>query len=77
MKLPALGVLALLATTAPLVAQDMTDAERTTFRAEVRAYLLENPEVLIEAMTALEAKQQTEQANRNSPSRFGSHAKGP
>lgn len=65
MKLPALGVLALLATTAPLVAQDMTDAERSAFRDEVRAYLLENPEVLIEAMTALEAKQQAEQANND------------
>lgn len=65
MKLPALGVLALLATTAPLVAQDMTDAERSAFRDEVRAYLLENPEVLIEAMTALEAKQQADQANND------------
>lgn len=65
MKLPALGVLALLATTAPLAAQDMTDAERSAFRNEVRAYLLENPEVLIEAMTALETKQQAEQANND------------
>ena len=65
MKLPALGVLALLATAAPLTAQEMTDAERTAFRAEVRAYLLDNPEVLMEAMTALEARQQQEQANND------------
>ncbi|WP_444668500.1 DsbA family protein [Cereibacter changlensis] len=69
MKFPALGpaalIAALLATTAPLAAQEMTDAERTAFRAEVRAYLVENPEVLIEAMTALEAKQQADQANND------------
>ena len=35
---------------------DMSDAERSAFRAEVRAYLLENPEVLIEAMTELQAR---------------------
>lgn len=35
----------------------MTDAERQTFRDEVRAYLLDNPEVLIEAITVLEQKQ--------------------
>ncbi|MEH6776198.1 MAG: thioredoxin domain-containing protein, partial [Cereibacter changlensis] len=69
MKFPALGhaalIAALLATTAPLAAQEMTDAERSAFRAEVRAYLVENPEVLIEAMTALEAKQQADQANND------------
>lgn len=37
-------------------AADMSDAERSAFRAEVRAYLLENPEVLIEAMTELQAR---------------------
>jgi protein-disulfide isomerase len=36
---------------------DMTDAERTAFRAEVRAYLMENPEVLAEAMNELQARQ--------------------
>jgi protein-disulfide isomerase len=65
MKFPALGLAALLLTTTPLAAQEMTDAERTAFRAEVRAYLVENPEVLIEAMTALEAKQQADQANND------------
>lgn len=45
---------------APLAAQgigDMTDAERATFRAEVRDYLLENPEVLLEAISVLEQRQ--------------------
>ncbi len=39
----------------------MTDAERATFRAEVRAYLMENPEIIIEAVNQLEARQQAEQ----------------
>ncbi|RFU12062.1 DsbA family protein [Rhodobacteraceae bacterium W635] len=45
---------------APLAAQgigDMTEAERSTFRTEVRDYLLENPEVLIEAISVLEERQ--------------------
>ena len=41
----------------------MTDAERTAFRAEIRAYLLENPEMLVEAMDALEARQAALQAS--------------
>lgn len=36
---------------------DMTDAERAAFGAEVRAYLLENPEVLGEAIAVLEQRQ--------------------
>jgi len=35
----------------------MTDAERDVFRAEVRAYLMENPEVLMEAIAVLEQRQ--------------------
>ncbi|MCK0119657.1 MAG: DsbA family protein [Yoonia sp.] len=50
-----LAVMAALAT--PVVAQDMTPEERTAFRAEVRAYLLENPEVLMEAIGVLEDRQ--------------------
>lgn len=34
----------------------MTDAERRDFRAEVRAYLLDNPEVIMEAANILEAR---------------------
>jgi protein-disulfide isomerase len=37
-------------------AAEMTDAEREAFRDEVRAYLLENPEVLMEAMDVLRAR---------------------
>ena len=35
---------------------DMTEAERKAFRTEVRAYLLEHPEVLMEAIQVLEAR---------------------
>ncbi len=49
---------ALMMTASSVFAQDtMTDAERTEFRAEVRAYLLENPEVLMEAIAVLETRQ--------------------
>ena len=51
-----------LAFTTPLAAQEMTDAERSAFRAEVRAYLLENPEVLMEAIGVLEAREQAQAA---------------
>lgn len=40
----------------------MTEAERDAFRAEIRAYLLDNPEVLIEAISVLEARQEAAQA---------------
>lgn len=40
----------------------MTDAERTAFRQEVRAYLLENPEVLMEAIAVLERRQEEQAA---------------
>jgi len=54
---------ALLAT--PLAAFDMNamnDAERQTFRDEIRAYLMDNPEVLLEAISVLEERQAAEQA---------------
>jgi len=35
----------------------MNDAEKQAFRAEIRAYLLENPEVLMEAIAVLEQRQ--------------------
>jgi protein-disulfide isomerase len=41
---------------------EMTEAERQAFRDEVRAYLIANPEVLVEAMDALQAKQEAAQA---------------
>ena len=36
----------------------MNEEERSIFRSEVRAYLLENPQVLVEAMNVLENQQQ-------------------
>lgn len=44
---------------------DMTDAERLAFREEVKTYLIENPEVLVEAMDALQARQDADAANRD------------
>lgn len=35
----------------------MTDTDRTAFRAEVRAYLLDHPEVLVEAINELDQRQ--------------------
>ena len=44
---------------------EMTEAERAAFREEVKSYLLENPEVLVEAMDVLQAKEQEAAANRD------------
>lgn len=41
----------------------MSDAEREAFRSEVRAYLLDNPEVLMEAIAVLEQRQAELSAN--------------
>ena len=41
---------------------EYTDAERAQFRAEVRAYLMENPEVIMEAIEALRAREAQQQA---------------
>lgn len=57
---------ALLLAAAPAVALDlsaMTEADRAAFRDEVRSYLLENPEVLMEAIAVLEAREREAQAN--------------
>lgn len=60
----ALALALVLPQTAPAFDIDaMTDAERDAFRAEVRAYLLDNPGVLMEAIAVLEQQQQAEQAN--------------
>jgi protein-disulfide isomerase len=61
--LPALALAAGLAAT-PALAFDveaMSGDERAAFREEVRAYLLENPEVIMEAVAVLERKQAAEQ----------------
>jgi protein-disulfide isomerase len=44
---------------------DMTDEERAAFRDEVRAYLLENPEVIVEAMTELQLREDAAAADRD------------
>lgn len=44
---------------------EMSEAERAAFREEVKAYLLENPEVLVEAMDVLQARQDKAAADRD------------
>lgn len=44
---------------------DMSDAERQAFREEVKAYLLENPEVLVEAMDVLNGREEAAAADRD------------
>ncbi len=65
MTRPLLPALALSAACAlPAAALDletMSDAERQAFRAEIRAYLLENPEVIMEAVAVLEERQSAQQ----------------
>lgn len=59
-----LGALTAFALALPAQASDlnnMTEAEREAFRAEVRAYLLDNPEVLMEAIAILEQRQTEDQ----------------
>jgi len=49
-----------LALATPAVAMDLTeltDAERAQFRAEVRAYLMENPEVILQAVEQMQNRQ--------------------
>ncbi len=58
--LTALALMAGAATATDL--SSMTDAERTAFRAEVRAYLLDNPEVIMEAVNLLEERKAQAQA---------------
>jgi protein-disulfide isomerase len=63
-----LGTAFTLATALPVMAEgltNMTDAEREAFRAEVRAYLMENPEILIEVMNELETRDQAAAAERD------------
>lgn len=60
LRLAPLALAALLAAPTPAAAFDitkMTDAERTALRAEMRAYLLDNPEVLAEAIDVLQSRQ--------------------
>ena len=59
----ATAALALLAVPAQaLDLNAMSDEERAAFRAEIRAYLLENPQVIIEAVELLEQRQAADAA---------------
>ena len=60
--LAAAATLALSAHAAAFDIEAMSAEERDAFRAEVRAYLLENPEVLVEAIGVLEDRQVAAQA---------------
>lgn len=46
-------------------AAEMTDAERQAFHAEMRAYLLANPEVIVEALDILQAREQADASLRD------------
>lgn len=70
--LSAAALLAASATTG-MAQETMTDAEREAFRAEVRAYLIENPEVLIEAMDALQSRQQAAAADQEKTTLADNH----
>lgn len=67
MRRLALGFLASLAATTAFGESPtgMSAEERAAFREEVRAYLLENPEVLIEAMDILQAREEQSAAERD------------
>ena len=69
MRLPLAALLAataLLATPALSTGlEDMTAAERAAFRAEVKAYLLENPDVIVEAMNVLQSREDASAASRD------------
>ena len=65
--LPALFT-ALSLVAAPATAQGleaMTETERAAFRAEVKAYLLEDPEVLVEAMDVLQQRRDLAEIGRD------------
>ena len=65
MRRTLIGLTAMFITTTTAMAAEMTEAEREVFRSEIRAYLLENPEVLVEAMEVLQGKQESDAANRD------------
>ncbi len=61
----ALSLAAATALATPVFALDigaMTEEERLVFRSEVRAYLMDNPEVLLEAINVLEQRQAEQQS---------------
>jgi len=67
MRRLALGLAASLAATTAFAedAKQMTPEEREAFGAEVRAYILEHPEVLVEAMNILQAREDAAATERD------------
>ncbi|WP_136645479.1 DsbA family protein [Tabrizicola sp. YIM 78059] len=63
-RLAAIAALATGLLVPPAVAE-ITDLDRAALREEIRAYLLENPEVLIEAMNVLQTREQDAMAQRD------------
>lgn len=60
---PTLTAVALLAGSASAAdLTDLTDPERAAFRAEIRAYLMDNPEIIIEAVDLLKERNAQDQA---------------
>lgn len=57
-----LGTVAPLDAGAQSLFDNLSDSERSTLQAEIRAYLLENPEVIFEAVAAFEERNATAQA---------------
>jgi protein-disulfide isomerase len=56
---------ALIAAASPVAALDlsqMSEQDRAILREEIRAYLIENPEILVDVANALDAKQSAQQA---------------
>lgn len=48
---------------APALAQEMSAEEKAAINAQIRTYILENPEIIVEAMQVLEQREQNAQAN--------------
>lgn len=47
----------------PALAQNMSPEEKAAINAQIRTYILENPEIIVEAMQVLEQREQSAQAN--------------
>ena len=48
---------------APVMAQNLSPEDKAAINAQIRAYILENPEIIVEAMQVLEQREQAAQAN--------------
>lgn len=59
---PALTALCLAGPAVAMDLTELTEAERAQFRAEVRSYLMENPEVIMEAVAQLQQREAEAQA---------------